>query len=320
MRSLFTFILLFHIQAFAIFVPPDQADRAREPVFDFFRRSFSMTMTEAQFNAAIDRVEKHYKPLLAAKGFTLRVVRHWSDSTVNAYANCGDQQCRIKEIHMFGGLARQGAMTQDGLTMVAGHELAHHLGGAPRYAGEWASNEGQSDFAGARLMKEMGFTESQITAAALSTATVLASLGGEAAPSLSRKDTRVVNKTSDAHPPAQARLDTYLAGMRCPKTGDFHPTDPKIGSCYYYPNGVADQYSRPRSWFKPVDQGTPTVPGPTTPPQPTPTPVPPVPKPPEPTPAPRPPSPTPAPQPEPPPSTKGPVMEKVCQICKLLCG
>lgn len=104
-------------------------------------------ISEAQFNQVLDQVQALYGPIIAARGGRLVINRLWSDSTVNASAERNGGQ-RI--INMYGGLARHDAITQDGLALVACHELGHHLGGAPKFGIferlDWASNEGQSDY------------------------------------------------------------------------------------------------------------------------------------------------------------------------------
>ena len=277
MKNLFLFLCLigFSPVLLAKTVPDDVAKRAEENVIinAFKAYLYSATgTTEAEFNEALDKVGNHYGPILAKRGVRLNIIRNWTDSTVNAYA---DRNGSTWNIHAFGGLARASGMTYLGYATVTCHELGHHLGGAPRYGNntDWAANEGESDYwASKECMKAIGFTDEQIQQGALSTASVLASLGGERAPSTSTPSAVVVRNTQDAHPPAQCRLDTYLDGGICKLRGDMSNTNPKINSCYYYPNGVKAPGSRPRCWFAPVDQGTPN---PGDPPPTPPTPVPP---------------------------------------------
>lgn len=102
------------------------------------------TITESKFNAVIDQVESVYSPIVSEYGGKLEVVRKWTDGTVNAYA---EQEGNVWKVSMFGGLARHKTITADGFALVVCHEIGHHIGGAPRYAGDdWASNEGQADY------------------------------------------------------------------------------------------------------------------------------------------------------------------------------
>ena len=97
-----------------------------------------------EYDAVMDRIQALYGPIIAARGGRLVIKRLWDDPTVNASAvRDGDDYI----INMYGGLARHATITQDGMALVACHELGHHLGGVPKYAGmDWASNEGQADY------------------------------------------------------------------------------------------------------------------------------------------------------------------------------
>lgn len=102
-------------------------------------------MTQKQFNEVLDLVQKIYAPEVAAHGGELRIERLWEDATVNASAS---RAGGLWLLHMYGGLARHPAMTQDGFALVACHEMGHHVGGAPKggWLMRWASKEGQSDY------------------------------------------------------------------------------------------------------------------------------------------------------------------------------
>lgn len=123
------------------------------------------TLTEADFNEVIERVETVYAPIVAEKGGKLKVERKWNDGTVNAYAK---RSGSTYVVAMFGGLARHKETTKDGFAMVVCHELGHHIGGAPKKSSaagggwggsgalRWASNEGQSDyFASLKCMRQV---------------------------------------------------------------------------------------------------------------------------------------------------------------------
>ncbi len=296
MIKAFLICALFCASAQAIFLPPEQAEKAkRSDAVDFVLRNVPVIgISEGDFNLKLDRIESYYQPIVAKKGYSLQFNRKWTDGTVNSDTTV---EGRVWSINSYGGLARRQFMTPNGYLMVAAHELCHHLGQAPCYDGRcnWGgggpANEGESDYCASRVMKELGLTSAEIDAAALSTASVLASLGGESAPQIGQPDLSQVARTNDAHPRANCRLTTYVAGNRCSASGEFSPTDPKVNSCYSYPGGIADAGSRPRCWFKPTDQGTS---------QPAPTPVPTPPK----------PQPVPAPQPAPPP---------ICKKCSWIC-
>ncbi len=136
-------------------------------------KSVNGGLTEAQFTASLDKVEKLYAPIIAAKGAKLVVNRKWDDGTVNAYAT---QSGKTWTVNMFGGLARHETITEDGMSLVICHELGHHLGGAPKIGGsgggwwgggsssQWASNEGQADtFATLKCLRRTFMTEDNAT-------------------------------------------------------------------------------------------------------------------------------------------------------------
>ncbi|HEX4047173.1 MAG TPA: hypothetical protein VH309_05040, partial [Elusimicrobiota bacterium] len=101
-------------------------------------------ITEAQYDAVMDRIESIYTPIVAAHGGRLDLKRLWTDDTVNSSA---EQQGTDWIINAYGGLARDKAITQDGEALVVCHEMGHHLGGAPKFSDtDWASDEGEADY------------------------------------------------------------------------------------------------------------------------------------------------------------------------------
>jgi len=235
-----------------------------------FYDSFSAAnITEAQFNQIISDAERIYSPIIAGFGAQLSIQRAWKDSTVNAYAS---RQGNVWLVKMFGGMARRPEMTADGFRLVLCHELGHHIAGFPFYQGNWAANEGQSDYysvhACFRKMVSsvgdpLGYVEPKVTSncnyfwknsvnryickrammGGVSLANLLGVLGGTSV-SINTKDTSQVSKTSDAHPAAQCRLDTYVAGSLCknswedgiiPETVQESPSCPNRPRCWYAP-------------------------------------------------------------------------------------
>lgn len=244
------------------------------------------SITEQQFNAVIDKVEKIYAPIVASKGGKLEVQRNWSNGTVNAYAQRMGNKFSVS---MFGGLARHKAITLDGFTLVLCHEIGHHIGGAPKKVdSSWASNEGQSDYFGtlkclrnvfegednraalrAQLRRKevptfvaekcrKSFTLDHDIAicersslAGLSLANLFAALRNIAAPKYETPDSKVVTSTFDGHPAAQCRLDTYFQGALCDKDTreDVSNSDATTGTCN---TSLGDTSGvRPLCWYKP---------------------------------------------------------------------
>lgn len=243
-------------------------------------------LTQNDFNAVLDQVEKFYTPVIAAHGGTLQVNRLWTDDTVNASA---DQQGTTWNLNMYGGLARHPVMNKDGFMMVACHELGHHLGGAPKikrwFTTTWASNEGQSDyFSSLRCMRNMFSDEDNAKFVQTETidpvvkrtceevystqaeenlcmreamagfvgASIFQALRNEnAPPRFDTPDQTVVRRMDDSHPGTQCRLDTYYQGALCfhDRGIELSDTDPNVGTCTTA-NGQKIGV-RPLCWFKP---------------------------------------------------------------------
>ncbi|MEK7358646.1 MAG: hypothetical protein AAB250_19535 [Bdellovibrionota bacterium] len=241
------------------------------------------SLTEAQFNEVMDRIEKFYTPVVAKAGGKLTVNRLWKDATVNASAQ---QMGNSWVINMYGGLARHPQVTVEGMALVACHEMGHHLGGAPKVSGwfgdDWATNEGGSDYyatmkclreyfaeddnaavikvtkidaTATKLCKAQWNTPDEIalcqriSLAGSSVAYLFQDLSKEKTkPEFDTPDKAVVTEMDDAHPATQCRMDTYLAGLSCTvdKSVPVSDTDYKEGSCV---EGTHDVGFRPRCWF-----------------------------------------------------------------------
>lgn len=228
---------------------------------------------EAMFNGVLDRVERVYGPIVAAKGAQLRVVRKWEDATVNAYAQ---QFGKVWQITMFGGLARHAATTEEGFMLVACHELGHHIGGHPKSS--WATNEGGSDYyATLKCMRIMyGEAEPLGPVDAVAEAGCSAQFpgagrngcrngarGGQSVaflfqalrnsptpPKFDTPNPTVVERMYNQHPETQCRLDTYYQGALCTAAlGTDVGSDPNAGTCTAS-NGHSVGL-RPRCWYKP---------------------------------------------------------------------
>lgn len=243
-------------------------------------------LKEEQFNQVLDLVESVYRPIIAAQGAQLEIQRLWKDGTVNAMATRQGNKYILK---MFGGLARHQAVTQDGFTVVACHEMGHHIGGAPkmsRLGGTWASNEGQSDYFGTlKCMRRLfldpastSFTRNKASdpvaekacadsfrnpqeqavclrgaMAGMSVSMLFKIMRQEPKePGFDTPDAAVVSRTDDKHPGTQCRLDTYYQGALCQKpwTEDVDHKDPAKGACTHS-DGFAVGL-RPLCWYKPA--------------------------------------------------------------------
>jgi hypothetical protein len=239
-------------------------------------------VTEQDFNATVKSLQGLFGPISKQTGKDLHIIGKWNDNVVNAYAY---EQGGARYVEIFGGLARRPEVTVDGLMLVLCHEIGHHLGGFPKYSGQWASNEGQSDYyathACAKLVWADDFEGNERAAATTpenirsicnvvwydidsrnicyrsllggkSLAELLASLNGEYV-SLFRKDKSVVRRTQDSHPRAQCRLDTYVSGSLCEAMWD-HSSIPLTEQHSNWVSCPMDEFEygwRPRCWFAP---------------------------------------------------------------------
>lgn len=244
-------------------------------------------LTEAQFNAVIDKYEALYTPIVKTYGGNLMIERKWEDTTVNAYAQQFGKTWRVS---MFGGLARHETITEDGFALVVCHEIGHHIGGAPRkispFSSPWASNEGQADYFATLKCLRRGWesdNNEEIVRNMTNVPTTLIKACGEqhawdedyyicirggmagmsvsklfqalrnatVEPKFETPDTKVVTKTDDNHPAYQCRLDTYFQGALCtaPLHEDVTSTSEVTGTCHAT-NGYTKGL-RPLCWFKP---------------------------------------------------------------------
>jgi hypothetical protein len=248
--------------------------------------SAKSTMTEAEFNRIIDRLEKVYRPILTAQKATLIISRQWISAAVNASASrFGGSGWYI---NLYGGMARHPLMTSDGFLFVACHEMGHHLGGAPKIGGlrgYWSSTEGEADyFGGMKCMRRIlsgddniAFvkdlqvdpllhekcsaiyrTENEVALcdrigmAGKSLGDLLSSLRpGRPATNFHTPNTTVVKKTMKEHPDPQCRLDTYFSAVLCTKSfeEELGKKDPTIGACTK--RDGFDLGMRPTCWYKP---------------------------------------------------------------------
>ena len=228
-------------------------------------------ITEADFNSILDVIETLYTPIFKKFGATFNLERDWADSTVNAWAN---QSGSTWTVHMYGGMARRSELSVAGFALVACHEIGHHLAGYPLYASSnWASNEGQSDYYANMICAQQAFSSLPVPSTTqlmrdkcdtawtqqgqreacykglhggLGLGALLAKLGGSSNPQYETPDQSRVTTTSDSHPKAQCRVDSYLAGATCNKSYDQGKIPRQDGA-------VCD--NRPRCWFAPAGGG-----------------------------------------------------------------
>ncbi len=140
---------LFTFQAHAVFVPVEDSGPINT---DTNENSYNKMMTEpAYFTEIVNDIERVYDPIVKKLGGDLTVQAQWGDNTPNAFAKKTFSNWLVV---ITGGLARQPAMTKDGIALVVCHELGHHVAGFPfaqtgiaAWLGmDWVANEGEADY------------------------------------------------------------------------------------------------------------------------------------------------------------------------------
>ncbi len=222
-------------------------------------------LTEADFNAIIDRALTHYAPIAKHHKAEFIVDRLWEDPTVNAMTG---RLSKLWFLFFYGGLARRPEITKDGFQLVVCHELGHLLAGYPYKKTilgrlSWSSLEGEADyFATHSCLRDLwakDFEENKTHAASVDTyaksicnsawskteerelcyrisnasqsVANLFARNSKTQPKFDTPDYSRVSKTFKKHPVAQCRLDTYLSGASC--VTEFNPK--KIPGQKYVP-------------------------------------------------------------------------------------
>ncbi len=218
-------------------------------------------ITLEEFELLLDKVENIYAPIFTDLGAKLKINRRWDDNAVDASAM---RFGTTWVVNMYGGLARHPQMDVEGLTLIACHEIGHHVGGFPR--AHWASGEGQSDYYGSlKCLRKVWAKDDNVaivskldvpasvsqkclsqfktktkvalcvrsSMASLSMANVLAKLRGDGDPHFETPSTTVVSSIEHGHTPSQCRLDSTYAGSVCnvDQAVDVSETDPDAGVC-----------------------------------------------------------------------------------------
>lgn len=112
----------------------------------------NMVVTEpAEFTEIVNGIKRVYDPIIKKLGGKLVVQAQWGSNTPNAFAK---KSFTNWQVVITGGLARQPAMTRDGLALVVCHEIGHLVAGFPfaetglaAFLGmNWVSSEGEADY------------------------------------------------------------------------------------------------------------------------------------------------------------------------------
>ena len=196
---------------------------------------------EAKYNEVLNILKKVYGPIIEAKGGSFHILQDWSDGAVNMWAfRLGSEYW----LEMPGGMSRYNLINEEGFLLSACHELGHLLGGTPfKGSSQSISLEGQSDYYATLDCIDKVLTEvkpykkvspneevqslckqknkdlslslcHRTLSGALSLTSYYAELEKSPFPKFSRPSKTVVRETLKIHPPAQCRLDTFLAGYQ----------------------------------------------------------------------------------------------------------
>jgi hypothetical protein len=139
--------LLISSSALACPPSPDSLYAPKIPFYDH-KQELEPDFDVATINAALDRVEAYYQDYLRPAGVEFSINRMWTNNYKNAHPRrVGNQWI----IDLYGGTFDRKQVTYstvDWATVLACHEIGHHLGGTHFYPGEWswAAGEGQSDY------------------------------------------------------------------------------------------------------------------------------------------------------------------------------
>lgn len=202
--------------------------------------------TEEKFKRITTRVAALYSGTIRERNENIefKIVHDWKSDVVNAYAQKG---LFVWEVNFTGGLYRNTNVTDDGLALAACHEVGHLIGGAPYKNGTngQISIEGQADFWASAVCLKRYFKEFPETVymqegypkyacdiqyygdeeatntcyrtflAGEGMAKMLAGANATETPDLESQNRTELTYTSQFHPEAQCRLDTYAQGALC---------------------------------------------------------------------------------------------------------
>lgn len=276
------------IGTFLQVVNPDDPDCNKEKLPDIIIKP-KEEHDGGPFTATMNKALDIFHPIVSKYyGAELEMYNKIDDDAVNAVAR---KKGDIWQVEIFGGLQRAKGMSHDAVTMVLCHEIGHLIGGFPfvREAGDQSmSAEGNSDYIATqaclrRLWQdeddrnaraeeaEAGLPKKLVAAchrAHKSRDDIGMCLRSMAATksiqtlfnktSLTTPSTVKVKRTLLEHPPAQCRIDTFIAGALCKKTWDFERKFPtnrdelRLISCTRADFGdtIYDGV-RPRCWYQP---------------------------------------------------------------------
>ncbi len=235
----------------------------------------SASVTQAEFENTLAKIEGIYKPILKNKfGANFVVVGKWDDDTQNAFAH---KVGKSYFITILGGLARGQFITSDALTAVACHEIGRHIGGYPK-ENDWASGYGQANyFATLKCTRQLWINDDNLEivsslrvdpiirkhcakAFGNDNERALCIRSATAGEATARWMATLTKQTVEVLPPeifqdqsvagsSQCSLNNFFAGALCAVdyTVDVSQLDPRIGTCNKEDSKMG---YRPACWYK----------------------------------------------------------------------
>jgi len=239
------------------------------------------SIDQVDFEITLTRFKEFVQTNFPEFGRNFVLENKWEEDRVRAYATKDIEDNPV--IVVYGGMARHPQMNTDGLYAILCHELGHFLGGSPQKTRgpqrlkTWSATEGQADyFATSKCLKILfkdeiappGIVDSELNQvcsnalckrigqASLVVAKVFAQVQWVSeVPSVLKHDSSVVGKTMEKHPSPQCRLDTMIAGLKCPVSESipFSSVDPEQGACHrFQTDSTLKANARPTCWYLPI--------------------------------------------------------------------
>ncbi|NBW82144.1 hypothetical protein EBR21_10375 [bacterium] len=194
-------------------------------------------------------------------GARLQIEYHENSSGTGAFT-LRKESGRVWEFHFYDGILKIKNVSEDVLSLIVCHELGHHLAGYPfKDESNWSAAEGQADYFSTHACAPRIWRDADGLNASFSTK-ISAALKGKCddayssqqrrdlcyrtvfavdtmryyegrnlkvVPSLDKPDPAMVSRTFTAHPAAQCRIDTQLAGAFCAREFDFSRVPGHLG-------------------------------------------------------------------------------------------
>lgn len=104
-------------------------------------------VSKASYELIIDNAQKMFGPYLELLGHQFQIDKNWESTEIMSYTTYDQYPLRFR-IVLSGGAYRNKETTNDGFAYTVCHEIAHIIGGSPKYVNEdfWGSAEGQADY------------------------------------------------------------------------------------------------------------------------------------------------------------------------------